>query len=187
MGVLQLDLVAHPMAEQHRAGGHIPQEADPGEILRPAEVDRQHIVHPGGHESVDGALHILGGVDDAGEGHFRDGGGFLGHPFGFLLLALQIAAPGRALADGLEAFGGDQQQSHPGTAVQIDHDGKPPSEACNCCCQGKISFETSFIIKTWQVIVNSVFYFLHKTFLFGFDRWGSFRYTGSRKKEKRFA
>ena len=33
-------------------------------------------------------------------------------------------------ANGLEAFGGDQQKSHPGTAVQIDHNKNPPSKTC---------------------------------------------------------
>ena len=99
VGILEVDFLPHAVGKEHRHRRHVPQKANPGIVLRPGEVQRQHKVHLVRHKGVHGALHILGIPHDAGKGHVKIHGAVPDHPGGLRLLALPVASPGRALAN----------------------------------------------------------------------------------------
>ena len=93
---------------------HIPQKADPGEILRPGQVGRRHAVYLSGEKQVDGFCYVLPLINDSRRDDFTN---FLKFADDFLFLSKLtrlIGSVGGSLSQRFEPGRADQQQPDPG-------------------------------------------------------------------------
>ena len=127
VGIAEVDFVAHAVSEQNRNRGHIAQEADPGVVLSPAEIDGQNEVDLVVGEQIHRALGVFGVENDAGEADVGDGFAVALHPCGFILLALQIRTALGTNAQRNKTFGGKKQKTHFRLTKLCNHDVSPLS------------------------------------------------------------